>query len=60
MSFQFGFRPKSSTELAAKDLFDDIRKSVDDSKSVGAVFINLSKAFDTMSHSKLLETLPKY
>ena len=58
--FQFGFRPKLSTELAAIHLFDNIRESVDSGKLVGAVFIDLSKAFDTVSHSTLLEKLPQY
>ena len=58
--FQFGFRPKLSIELAATHLLDNIRKSFDDGKLVGAIFIDLSKAIDTISHSKLLEKLPKY
>ena len=41
-------------------MLDNIRKSVDDGKLVGAVFIDLSKAIDTISHSRLLEMLTKY
>ena len=48
---QFGFREKMSTELAATLLLDDVRKNVDKGKLVGAVFIDLRKAFDTISHS---------
>eukprot|EP00795_Rhopilema_esculentum_P010406 gene10406-19107_t len=47
-AFQFRFRPKLSTELAATLLLDDIRKNVDEGKLVGAAFIDLSKAFDTI------------
>jgi hypothetical protein len=57
---QFGFRRKRSTELPATLFLDDIRRSVDSKKLVGCVFIDFSKAFDTLSHSKLLSKLTAY
>ena len=52
-SFQFGFRSKRSTELAVTYFTDKIRKEVDNGNILGAVFIDLSKAFDTVSHSRV-------
>ena len=40
--FQFGFRLKMSTELAATLFLDNIRKNVDQGYMVGATFIDLS------------------
>ena len=57
---QFGFRPGRSTELAAIKFSDDIRRIVDQGNMVGAVFIDLTKAFDTISHGRLLSKLPGY
>ena len=57
---QFGFRPNRSTELAVTLFTDLIRKEADRGKATGTIFIDLSKAFDTISHSVLLEKLSRY
>ena len=57
---QFGFRKNRSTENAATCFIDHIRKGMDEGKFTGAIYIDLSKAFDTISHSSLLQKLPKF
>ena len=57
---QFGYRKKRSTEQAAILLSDEIRKQVNDGKLVGAMFLDLSRAFDTISHATLTEKLTLY
>ena len=52
---QFGCRKNRSTELATILLSDNIRKAVDEGHLVGVLYVDLSKAFDTLSHSALLE-----
>ena len=39
---------------------DNVRNDVDKGKLVGAVFIDLRKAFDTLSHDVLLTKLKAY
>ena len=57
---QFGFRPKRSTKAAATILTDDIRNCLNDGKMVGAIFVDLSKAFDTIGHDLLLRKLQQH
>ena len=58
--YQFGFRPNRSTELAVTYFTDFIRKEADSGKATGAVFIDLTTAFDTISHSIMLSKLSRY
>ena len=51
---QFGFRPGHSTELAALRLVDHLIAQMDMYNVPTNIYIDLSKAFDTLDHSILL------
>ena len=57
---QHGFRKLHSTETAALEFIDKILKHLDSGKLPIAVFIDLSKAFDTIDHKILLYKLQYY
>ena len=57
---QYGFRKQRSTELAVMKLTNDIHGSFERGSHTAAVFIDLSKAFDTVQHEILLEKLNHY
>ena len=57
---QYGFRPNHSTEYAAVKLVDHISNTMDGHKIPGTIFIDLSKAFDTLSYDILLYKLKFY
>ena len=46
--YQFGFRSNRSCELAVTYFIDHIRREAKNGKLTGALFIDLSKAFDTV------------
>ena len=57
---QFGYRKNRSTELATILLSDNIRKAVNEGHLVGVLYVDLSKAFETLSHFALLGKLKSF
>ena len=59
-SSQYGFRSQHSTELAALELVDHLIMQMDNNKVPLNVYLDLSKAFDTLDHKILLAKLKYY
>ena len=57
---QFGFRPGHSTELAALRLVDHLTNEMDNFNVPINIYIDLTKAFDSLNHSILLNKLSHY
>ena len=58
--YQFGFRPNKSTEMAINCLTDYLYSSFDENMFSVGVFIDLSKAFDSINRDILLRKLHHY
>ena len=56
----YGFREKHSTEYAVLELVDKTIKHMDSGDVPISIFLDLSKAFDTLDHDILLDKLSYY
>ena len=59
-NLQYGFRNNASTELAVSAIYESFLENMDKGRSTCAVFLDLSKVFDTVDHKILLRKLMYY
>jgi hypothetical protein len=57
---QFGFREGHSTDMAILKLLERIIDSLDKGDYAATIFLDFSKAFDTVNHNILLQKLEHY
>ena len=57
---QHGFRKRRGCDTQLVLTTSDLAKSMDDNKQVDAILLDFSKAFDRVSHTRLLLKLKHY
>ena len=57
---QFGFGENYSTKLAVAQLYNEIIENLENNNISCSIFLDLTKAFDTVDHKILLNKLHKY
>ena len=58
---QYGFRTEHSTEMASMELIDRLILTMDNNEtSLNIIYLDMSKAFDTIDHTILINKLTFY
>ena len=57
---KYGFRSKHSCEQAVQEILAKILHSQEDGHKTTSIFMDLSKAFDTLNHDLLLKKMERY
>ena len=57
---QYGFRSQCSCEQAVQELLAKILHSQEDENQTASIFMDLSKAFDTLNNDLLLQKMDRY
>ena len=55
-----GFKKNHNAQYLLLKMIENWKKQLDNSEKVGVIFMDLSKAFDTINHSLLLAKLKAY
>ena len=53
--YQFGFRQNHSTTQALIEIADNLKESIDKKMTTCGIFLDLTKAFDTVDHKILMK-----
>ena len=59
-NYQYEFRSNSSPSFAPCDIYEYLLKNIDPNLLNCCLFLDLSKAFDTVDHKILIRKLEKY
>ena len=59
-NMQFGFRARHSTDHAILNIIDKIQHAIDSRDISCGIFLDFSKAFDTVNHEILIQKLEYY
>ena len=58
--YQYGFRRRHSTSLTLIDIVDKIKYALDKNKYVLSIFLDITKAFNSVKHEMLHKKLEHY